>query len=91
MSDKVFKGARTPAGVVFLLGVAGAISIYWLVDGPLWIACVTLALTGGLIYGPVMLIGLQAIDLLRPGRQGGEAPDGRAPGGQRSRLTGLKR
>jgi OPA family glycerol-3-phosphate transporter-like MFS transporter len=63
MSDKVFKGARTPAGVTFLLGVAGAISIYWLVDGPLWIAYVTLALIGGLIYGPVMLIGLQAIDL----------------------------
>jgi OPA family glycerol-3-phosphate transporter-like MFS transporter len=63
MSDKVFKGARTPAGVVFLLGVAGALSIYWLVDGPLWIAYVTLALIGGLIYGPVMLIGLQAIDL----------------------------
>ena len=63
MSDKVFKGARTPAGVTFLLGVAGAISIYWLVDGPLWISYVTLALIGGLIYGPVMLIGLQAIDL----------------------------
>ena len=32
-------------------------------DAPLWIAYVALALIGGLIYGPVMLIGLQAIDL----------------------------
>ncbi len=63
LSDKVFKGARTQIGVLFLLGVGAALSLYWLVDGPIWIAFVALAVIGGLIYGPVMLIGLQAIDL----------------------------
>jgi OPA family glycerol-3-phosphate transporter-like MFS transporter len=63
LSDKVFKGARTQIGVLFLLGVGAALAVYWLVDGPIWIAFIALAVIGGLIYGPVMLIGLQAIDL----------------------------
>lgn len=65
VSDRVFKGRRSPAGVVFLVGVALAILLYWLPaeDEPLWLAYTALVLIGGLIYGPVMLIGLQALDL----------------------------
>ena len=65
VSDRMFKGRRSPAGILFLIATVGAILLYWLPssDAPLWIAYVALALIGGLIYGPVMLIGLQAIDL----------------------------
>ena len=48
-----------------MIATVGAILLYWLpsADAPLIIAYIALALIGGLIYGPVMLIGLQAIDL----------------------------
>ncbi|XCB29421.1 MFS transporter [Arcanobacterium hippocoleae] len=65
VSDKVFKGWRSGAGILFLVGVGGAIAAYWLIPNtaPMWIFYLLIALIGGLIYGPVMLIGLQAIDL----------------------------
>ncbi|ADH92842.1 MFS transporter [Arcanobacterium haemolyticum] len=65
VSDKVFKGWRSGAGLLFLGGVGIAIAIYWLLPNtaPLWIFYVLIGIIGGLIYGPVMLIGLQAIDL----------------------------
>jgi len=65
LSDRVFNGYRTGAGKVFLGALAAAIAIYWLLPAaaPIWISIVMVAIIGGLIYGPVMLIGLQAIDL----------------------------
>lgn len=65
MSDKVFKGWRSGAGLLFLGAVGVALAFYWLVPptAPLWIFYLLIAIIGGLIYGPVMLIGLQAIDL----------------------------
>ncbi|MBV7362958.1 MFS transporter [Actinomycetaceae bacterium TAE3-ERU4] len=65
VSDKVFKGWRSGAGILFL-GITGAsIAIYWLlpVGTPFWIMMTIIGVIGGAIYGPVMLIGLQAIDL----------------------------
>lgn len=65
VSDRVFKGYRTGTGLWFLGGTAICVALYWLLPtgAPLWISFVLLALIGGLIYGPVMLIGLQALDL----------------------------
>ena len=65
MSDKVFKGWRSGAGLVFILGVGIALVFYWQIpaSAPLWIFYVLIAIIGGLIYGPVMLIGLMAIDM----------------------------
>ena len=65
VSDKVFKGWRSGAGILFLGGVGVSVLIYWLMPlgAPIWIFYVLIAIIGGLIYGPVMLIGLQAIDL----------------------------
>ena len=65
MSDKVFKGYRSGAGIFFTICTALAILGYWLapVGTPMWVLILLVALIGGLIYGPVMLIGLQAIDL----------------------------
>ena len=65
ISDKVFKGWRSGAGILFLALTGLAIAAYWLLpaSSPVWMYYVLIALIGGLIYGPVMLIGLQAIDL----------------------------
>lgn len=65
LSDKVFRGNRSLTGIAFMLAVAGAVAVYWLTpqDAPLWIPLVTVSVIGGIIYGPVMLIGLQALDL----------------------------
>ncbi|WP_233118218.1 phosphoglycerate transporter protein PgtP [Aggregatibacter actinomycetemcomitans] len=65
LSDKVFKGHRAPPMLLFLTGVLVAIFVYWknpagnpLVDN------ICLVAIGFLIYGPVMMIGLQAADLV---------------------------
>lgn len=65
MSDKLFRGFRSGAGILFTLAAGLSIATYWLlpVGTPMWILIVFVALIGGFIYGPVMLIGLQAIDL----------------------------
>lgn len=65
VSDKVFKGWRSGAGILFLSGVGLALVTYWLMphSAPIWVFYLLIAIIGGLIYGPVMLIGLQAIDL----------------------------
>ncbi|MBU8791715.1 glycerol-3-phosphate transporter [Oceanobacillus caeni] len=65
ISDKLFKGRRGPAGVVFMLGVLIAVLVYWLnpAGNPL-IDHIALIAIGFLIYGPVMLIGLQALDFV---------------------------
>ncbi|MBK3497294.1 glycerol-3-phosphate transporter [Viridibacillus sp. YIM B01967] len=65
ISDKVFKGRRGPAGAVFMAGVLIAVIVYWLNPaGNPMIDNIALISIGFLIYGPVMLIGLQALDLV---------------------------
>lgn len=65
LSDKLFKGYRSGAGMLFTAGTAAYIAIYWLIPAgtPMWVLILLVALIGGLFYDPVMLIGLQAIDL----------------------------
>jgi OPA family glycerol-3-phosphate transporter-like MFS transporter len=65
LSDKIFKGRRAPATVIYMLLVLIAVIVYWknppghpLVDN------IALIVIGFLIYGPVMLIGVQALDLV---------------------------
>jgi MFS transporter, OPA family, glycerol-3-phosphate transporter len=65
ISDKFFKGRRGPAGVVFMLGVLIAVLVYWFnPPGNPMVDMLALIAIGFLIYGPVMLIGLQALDLV---------------------------
>lgn len=65
ISDKVFKGRRGPAGFVFMLGVLISVIIYWLNPaGNPTVDMACLIAIGFLIYGPVMLIGLQALDFV---------------------------
>lgn len=65
ISDHVFGGNRTRTGVTFLIGVGVFLAAYWLapVGTPYWLLMVFLFFIGAFIYGPVMLIGLQAIDM----------------------------
>lgn len=63
LSDHVFHGRRAPLGVFCMIGVSIATAVYWKSTSTLAINC-ALASIGALIYGPVMLIGLCAIDLV---------------------------
>jgi OPA family glycerol-3-phosphate transporter-like MFS transporter len=65
MSDKVFKGRRAPATILFMALTLIAVLVYWSnLKGPLWIDYVALVAVGFLIYGPIMIIGLHALDLV---------------------------
>lgn len=65
ISDRIFKGNRTWTGITFMLGVGLFLVLYWLapVGTPYWLLMVYLFFIGAFIYGPVMLIGLQALDM----------------------------
>ncbi len=63
LSDKVFKGKRALTTSIFMAVVAVFILLYWqFSDNPL-IVTISLIGIGFFIYGPVMLIGVQALDL----------------------------
>lgn len=64
ISDKVFKGRRAPATIIYMLLVLVSVIIYWKnPPGNIWVDNIALIAIGFLIYGPVMLIGVQALDL----------------------------
>jgi len=65
ISDKVFDGRRAPANLLFMALTLVAVVVYWLnINGPLWIDYAALGAIGFLIYGPIMIIGLHALDLV---------------------------
>lgn len=65
MSDKLFKGRRAPATILYMLFVTLAVVVYWKTPpGHVWIDHVALATIGFFIYGPIMLIGVFALDLV---------------------------
>jgi OPA family glycerol-3-phosphate transporter-like MFS transporter len=65
ISDKVFSGRRAPAIVIYMLLVMVAIVVYWQNPaGNILVDNIALIAIGFLIYGPVMLIGVQALDLV---------------------------
>jgi OPA family glycerol-3-phosphate transporter-like MFS transporter len=65
ISDRYFRGRRAPANILFMALTLGAVIVYWLnINGPIWIDYVALISIGFLIYGPIMIIGLHALDLV---------------------------
>jgi OPA family glycerol-3-phosphate transporter-like MFS transporter len=65
MSDRVFGGRRAPATMLFMSLTLVAVVVYWLNgNGPLWIDYAALVAIGFLIYGPIMIVGLHALDLV---------------------------
>lgn len=63
ISDKVFHGRRALPTIIFLGLLIIAIAIYWQFLDNLYVMIGCLIAIGFLIYGPVMLIGVQALDL----------------------------
>ncbi len=64
-SDKLFHGRRAPMSVIYMIIVTAAVVLYWLnPPGRFLIDSVTLFAIGFLIYGPVMLIGIAAVDIV---------------------------
>jgi OPA family glycerol-3-phosphate transporter-like MFS transporter len=65
ISDKIFKGRRAPATIIYMMFVLLALIVYWKnPPGHAWVDQLALVTIGFFIYGPVMLIGLFAIDLV---------------------------
>ena len=63
LSDKVFKGRRAPATIIYMALVMVAVYVYWQSRSEL-VTNVAMGTIGFLIYGPVMLIGVSALDLV---------------------------
>ncbi|PVZ70280.1 glycerol-3-phosphate transporter [Pelagibaculum spongiae] len=65
LSDKVFKGRRAPASIIYMVLTLICVLVYWF--NPAGNPSVDIAMLiaiGFLIYGPVMLIGVHALDLV---------------------------
>lgn len=63
LSDKVFKDRRAITTIIFMALVAVFILLYWRFSYNYTIVTLSLIGIGFFIYGPVMLIGVQALDL----------------------------
>ena len=63
LSDVVFKGRRAITTIIFMALVALFIFLYWQFSDNYMIVTLSLIAIGYFIYGPVMLIGVQALDL----------------------------
>lgn len=65
VSDRIFKSRRAPATILFMALTLGGVILYWLnINGPVWLDYAALITVGFFIYGPVMLIGLHALELV---------------------------
>ena len=65
LSDKVFKGRRAPVTIIYMVMTLIFVLVYWKnPGGSHLVQNVSLWAIGFFIYGPVMLIGVQAIDLV---------------------------
>ncbi len=64
LSDRVFQGRRAPATIIYMLLTMVCVLIYWFnPPGNPGVDIAMLIAIGFFIYGPVMLIGVQALDL----------------------------
>ncbi len=65
ISDKIFKGRRAPTIIIYMVLVIVFVFVYWKnPPGNIMVDNIALIAIGFLIYGPVMLIGVQALDLV---------------------------
>ena len=63
LSDKVFKGRRAITTMIYMVAVAIFVFVYWEFSKTPLMDSICLIAIGFLIYGPVMLIGVHALDL----------------------------
>lgn len=63
-SDRLFQAKRGPINVLFSIGMLTTISMFWFVpEGYPWLDSAAIFLTGFMIFGPQMLIGVAAAEL----------------------------
>lgn len=62
-SDKVCNGRRAPVGIFCLVAITLLTIVYWRTTN-LNLVYVVVAFIGAMVYGPVMLIGISAVDLV---------------------------
>ena len=64
LSDKYFSSRRAPMCVIYLVIVSVALLLYWLAPvGNTLLCTISVAAIGMFIYGPVVLIGVSAVDI----------------------------
>ncbi|QIV94234.1 MFS transporter [Allofrancisella frigidaquae] len=71
ITDRFFNSRRAPVSVICMILFIAVLFIYWYSDTA-WILLLSLSAMGVLIYGPVALIGILALDLV-PKKAGGTA------------------
>jgi OPA family glycerol-3-phosphate transporter-like MFS transporter len=65
MSDRVFRGHPGPATILFMGLTLLGLVVYGLNrNGPLWLDMASLIVIGFFVYGPIMMIGLHALELV---------------------------
>lgn len=65
LSDKLFNARRAPATILFMVLTLAGLLVYGMNrHGPLWIDIASLIAIGFFVYGPIMMIGLHALDLV---------------------------
>ena len=65
LSDKFFCSRRAPVCIIYMLATSIAVMFYWLMpSGHQLYSSIALAIIGFFIYGPIRLIGIQALDLV---------------------------
>ncbi|NPD47581.1 MULTISPECIES: glycerol-3-phosphate transporter [unclassified Lentimicrobium] len=62
LSDKAFKGQRAQVSIIYMFFVLIFVFVYWF-SSSLMLINISLIAIGFLVYGPVMLIGVHALDL----------------------------
>lgn len=65
LSDKLFNARRAPATILFMVLTLAGLLVYGMNrHGPLWVDIASLIAIGFFVYGPIMMIGLHALDLV---------------------------
>lgn len=65
MSDRLFRGRRAPVSIIYMFLTGICVAVYWFnPPGNPGVDIAMLISIGFLIYGPVMLIGVHALDLV---------------------------
>ncbi|MCB1117342.1 MAG: phosphoglycerate transporter protein PgtP [Chlamydiia bacterium] len=63
ISDRIFNGNRGPVNVLFSMGILGMLAVLWMTpQGHVTFATFAMFLTGFMIFGPQMLIGMAAVE-----------------------------
>lgn len=64
LSDKIFKGRRAWLNILYIACTAIAVACYWLFSSNYAIAMASLIAVGFFVYGPIMLLAVQSMDVV---------------------------